>query len=140
MILEELFDEQQEALLPYIETKQLKVDVFSAEDLLEIWMIRAAKPNLSEQDCSALYHAQKTGAALITSDNLLRKFAHSINIEVHGHLWIFDHMVNADILSGETAAKKLMELCNVVNPRLGLPKQECQRRFRLWGDKSNDYM
>lgn len=53
IILDELFDEQQEALFPYIETGQLSVDNITEEDLVEIVMIRATKPNLSEQDCSA---------------------------------------------------------------------------------------
>jgi predicted nucleic acid-binding protein len=76
IILDELFEEQKEALFPYIETGQLNVDDITEEDLIEIIRIRATKPNLSEQqDCSAFYQAQKFNAALITSDNMLRKFA-----------------------------------------------------------------
>jgi len=44
-----------------------------------------SKPNLIEQDCSAFYQAQKENAALITSDNTLRKYAQSNSLEVHGH-------------------------------------------------------
>lgn len=132
IILDELFDEQKEALFPYIETSSLIVDYISDEDLIEILMIRATKPNLSEQDCSAFYQAQKDNAALITSDNTLRKFAQANNLEVHGHLWVFDNLVNNEILTGITAVKKLEELCNVINPKLGLPKNECQRRIKLW--------
>src|SRR5690554_5560806 len=54
IILDELFDEQQEDLFPYIETGQLSVDNITEEDLVEVVMIRATKPNLSEQDCSGL--------------------------------------------------------------------------------------
>ena len=132
IILDELFDEQQEALFPYIETGQLNVDDITEEDLVEIVMIRATKPNLSEQDCSAFYQAQKLNAALITSDNTLRKFAQANYIEIHGHLWVFDNLVNKSILTGKTATEKLNELCNVVNPKLGLPKNECQKRIKLW--------
>jgi hypothetical protein len=132
IILEELFEEQKEALFPYIGSGNLIVDDITEEDLIEILMIRATKPNLSEQDCSAFYQAQKHTAALITSDNTLRKFAQSNNIEVHGHLWVFDNLVNNEILTGITAIKKLEELCNVVNPKLGLPKNECQKRIKIW--------
>ena len=132
IILDELFDEQQEALFPYIETGQLSVDNITEEDLVEIVMIRATKPNLSEQDCSAFYQAKKLNAALITSDNTLRKFAQANHIEIHGHLWVFDNLVNKSILTGKTATEKLNELCNVVNPKLGLPKNEYQKRIKLW--------
>src|SRR5690554_5857129 len=64
IILDELFDEQQEALFPYIEAGQLSVDNITEEDLVEIVMIRATKPNLSEQDCSAFYQTKKLNAAL----------------------------------------------------------------------------
>lgn len=132
IILDELFDKQQEALFPYIETRQLSVDDITEEDLMEILMIRARKPNLSEQDCSAFYQAQKLNAALITSDNKLRKFAQANHIEIYGHLWVFDNLVNKSIITGKTATEKLSELCNVVNPKLGLPKSECQKRIKLW--------
>jgi predicted nucleic acid-binding protein len=132
IILDELFEEQKEALIPYIDTGKLIVDDISYEDLIEIITIRTRKPNLSEQDCSAFYLAQKDSATLITSDNTLRKFAHANNLEVHGHLWIFDNLVNNEILTSITAIKKLEELCNVINPKLGLPRNECQKRIKIW--------
>lgn len=133
LILAELLDEQQEALLPYIETGKLIVDIISEEDLAEIYTIRITKPALSEQDCSAFYQARKDEAALITSDNTLRKFAKKQDIEVHGHLWVFDKLVDNNIIGGKRASEKLTELCEVVNPKLGLPENECQRRYRKWG-------
>lgn len=132
MILDELFPEQKEALVPYIETGSLIIDDITDEDLIEILNIRLSKPNLSEQDCSAFYQAQKEKAALITSDNTLRKFAQSQNIEVHGHFWVFDNLVDNEILTGNRAIEKLNELCTVVNPKLGLPSAECQKRIKKW--------
>ncbi|MGV8094670.1 MAG: hypothetical protein AB2L24_22685 [Mangrovibacterium sp.] len=102
-------------------------------DLIEILNLRFFKPNLSEQDCSALHQAQKEAAILITSDNLLRNFAKSKNVEVHGHLWVFDNLVGNRLLMGIRAIEKLNELCNVVNPKLGLPVDECQKRITKWG-------
>ena len=121
MILDELFPEQKEALVPYIETGNLIIDEITEDDLVAIINIRISKPNLSEQDCSAFYQAQKENAALITSDNTLRKFAQSNNLEVHGHFWVFDNLVDNGLLTGSRAIEKLNELCNVVNPKLGLP-------------------
>ena len=132
LILEEFLEEQKEALLPYIETGKLIIDLIREEDLGEIYTIRMTKPALSEQDCSAFYQARKDNAALITSDNALRKFAKNEDIEVHGHLWVFDHLVDNNIIGGERAVEKLNELCEVINPKLGLPKNECQMRIRKW--------
>lgn len=132
IILDELFDEQKEELVPYIETGRLIVDDLTEEDFVKIIMIRAAKPKLSEQDCSAFHRAQKDNAALITSDNTLRKYAKANDLEVHGHLWVFDNLVDKSILSGSTAIEKLNELCHVINPKLGLPKNECNKRIKSW--------
>ncbi len=132
LILDELFEGQRTELVPYIDTGKLIVDDITEDDLIEILMIRATKPTLSEQDCSAFYQAQKQNAALITSDNSLRKFAKANELEVHGHLWVFDNLVDKSIFSGITAIEKLNELCNVVNPKLGLPKNECQKRIKSW--------
>lgn len=132
LILEELLEEQKEELLPYIETGKLIVDIISGEDLTEIYRIHMAKPTLSEQDCSAYYQARKDEAALITSDNTLRKFAKAQNLEVHGHLWVFDNLVDNKIIGGQRAIEKLRELCEIINPKLGLPKNECLSRFEKW--------
>jgi hypothetical protein len=129
MILDELILEQKEALDPYIETGRLIIDDISDDDLIAIVNIRISKPNLSEQDCSAFYQAQKVNAALITSDNTLRKFAQANNVEVHGHFWVFDNLFDNGLLTGSRAIEKLDELCNVVNPKLGLPQLECQKRI-----------
>lgn len=132
LILDELFDEQREELVPYIETGKLIVNNITEEDFTEIYSIRIQKPKLSEQDCSAFYQARKENAALVTSDNTLRKFANENQLEVHGHLWIFDNLVDKSIFSGTTAIDKLNELCNVINPKLGLPKNECNKRIKRW--------
>lgn len=135
LILDELFDEQQEELIPYIETGKLILDTFSIDELTEISSLQRTKPKLSEQDCSAFLQAKKMGAVLITSDNLLRKFAFSQNIEVHGHLWVFDALFDNNIISGERATDKLNLLCDEINPKLGLPNMECQKRINKWNKK-----
>lgn len=132
LILDELLEEQIEALSPYINSNCLIIDDIETTDLHEILKIRDTKSSLSEQDCSAFYQAQKFEAALITSDNTLRRFAKENDIEVHGHLWVFDNLVSKGIISGSIAILKLEELCNNINPKLGLPKNECQKRKDLW--------
>ncbi len=64
--------------------------------------------------------------------NTLRKFAKAQNLEVHGHLWVFDNLVDNKIIGGQRAIEKLRELCEIINPKLGLPKNECLSRFEKW--------
>lgn len=132
LILDELFDHQYQELVPFIESGSIVVDEISTDELGEIIAIRATKPTLSEQDCSAFHQAKKYNASLITSDNSLRRFAKQNNIEVHGHLWVFDCLVDANIFSGAKATQKLTELIQTINLRLGLPQNECHKRFNNW--------
>ena len=134
IILDELFEEQVEALAPFIENGSLLLHEVTEEELEEIIAIRIQKPSLSEQDCSALYKAQAITATLLTSDNTLRKFAKAQEVDVHGHFWILDRMVEAQTISPITAFEKLTELCETVNPKLGLPKGECEKRHKAWKD------
>lgn len=134
LVFNELLQEQQDSLSPYIDNGSLQVQELDAEDLIEIAVIQTTKPQLSEQDCSAFYQAMKNTAALITSDNILRKFAKAQEMEVYGHLWVFDCMVRRGAISKARACEKLTELCEVVNPKLGLPKAECTKRIKLWSN------
>lgn len=104
LILEELFEEQVEALMPYIETGRLLLDEHTVQELEEILAIGIQKPSLSEQGCSALCKARSLNATLLTSDNTLRKFAKAEAVDVHGHFWIFDRMVEAQSISPISAS------------------------------------
>ena len=64
------------------------------------------------------------------------KFAQENQIDIHGHLWIFDQMILEQTITGLRAAQKLTELCELINPRLGLPKKECDRRIKEWTSSS----
>lgn len=132
LVLDELFEDQYEALSPYIDGKKLVVEEMTGDDIIEIMTIQSKKPSLSEQDCSAFYQARKSEATLITSDNTLRKFAQENEVEVHGHLWVFDHMIEAKTITGTRACEKLIELSTQINPKLGLPKNECETRLKRW--------
>lgn len=132
LIIDELLEEQLGSLLPYIDQDILIVEEVTEEDIFEINLIELSKPNLSPQDCSAYYQAKKLSATLLTSDNSLRRFAIENQIEIHGHLWVFDQMVASNTITGQRAAEKLTELCEVVNTRLGLPVKECLKRITKW--------
>lgn len=132
LILEELLVDQRLQLKTYLEQGILIAEEMSAADLEAIKIIEHSKPKLSQQDCSAYHQAACKQGVLITSDNVLRKFAIATNIDVHGHLWVFDKMVEQQTLTPITASQKLSELCDRINTQLKLPKVECDLRHQIW--------
>jgi hypothetical protein len=104
----------------------------SVTDLEAIKTIEKSKPKLSQQDCSAYHQAVIKQGTLVTSDNVLRKYAMATNLDVHGHLWVFDQMVAQNTLTPITASQKLTELCDTINTQLKLPKAECDHRHMAW--------
>jgi len=67
----------------------------SGEQVSELYALASAHPRLSAQDASALVAARAGGDVLITGDGHLRKIAESLGVEVHGSLWILEHLVEA---------------------------------------------
>ena len=132
LILHELHAEQVEELQPFIDAGTLHVIQLTDEELLETTRIRTEKRQLSEQDCSAIVCARKVDGKLLTSDNTLRKFASRKLLTVYGHLWVFDRMVEENTISPAEAISKLTELRESFNPRLSLPKAECDSRIAIW--------
>lgn len=131
IIENELYEEQKEQLLPYIESGKLIIQELDVEDMMQIMAIQAQKPQLSDKDCSALHCAQKLKASLVTSDNTLRRFAKTKKIEVHGHLWVFDALLDHRCITASLAILKLNQL-NTINTKLNLPKKECDARIEKW--------
>lgn len=135
IIENELYEEQKEQLTPYINSGKLIVQALNTDDLLKIIDIQTQKPQLSDKDCSAFYCAQKLNASLVTSDNALRKFAKAQNVDVHGHLWVFDALVEHNCITPQEAIRKLSEL-HTINTKLRLPPKECDVRIEQWKNYS----
>lgn len=132
IILDELHTEQQETLKPYVKEGIFNIMSLSFDDLIEMNTLQLQRTQLSIQDCSAIVCSKKIGATLITSDNTLRKFAKKQNVDVCGHLWVFDQMLISGVISPVEAIEKLNKLIDVVNPRLGLPQHEVLNRLNNW--------
>jgi len=132
LILEnELYDNQKLIYLPFIENRKFIIHDLNVIDMQAVMKMQIQKPQLSDKDCSALYCAQKLNASLITSDNTLRKFAKLQNIIVHGHLWLFDALLEHHCITPQIAVDKLTEL-QLINSKLSLPKKECDIRIEYW--------
>lgn len=131
IIENELYEEQKEQLQPYINSGKLIIQELNIDDMLSIMTIQAQKPQLSDKDCSALHCAKKLNASLVTSDNTLRKFAKLKKVDVHGHLWVFDALLEHNCITPTLAIAKLNEL-NAINSKLNLPEKECKARIEKW--------
>jgi len=136
IIENELYDEQKEQLQPYIKSGKLIIQDLDTDDIINIMILQAQKPQLSDKDCSALHCAQKLNASLVTSDNTLRKFALTKKVDVHGHLWVFDALLEHNCIDSETAINKLNEL-NTINAKLRLPEKEYKSRINKWSNPSD---
>lgn len=132
IIENELYNTQKAILIPYIDSGKLQIQAVSGDDLLKIISMQSETPQLSDKDCSALLFAKKLNASLITSDNALRKAAKKRHIEVHGHLWVFDALIAQGLITPGFAIYKLNEL-GAVNPKLQLPRRDCEERIERWG-------
>lgn len=125
-ILEELYEEQQ-AMLP--KTGQLAILDLSEEQWKEINKMSFSR-RFSEADRSVLGVAYILKAAILTNEKLMRRKATQWKLEVHGILWLLDCFVEKDLLSPQTATKKLEHL---METNFYLPKEECLERLAKWG-------
>jgi len=114
-------------LLEIIESNQLIVNKTKAEEYSHILALQTK--NLSFQDCSIWYYTKQIGGILLTGDRKLRKTVEKDHIEVRGILFIFDLLIESNILSISIAIEKLITLAKI-NTRLPMP--EIERRLEKW--------
>lgn len=105
----ELYDEQQQVLKAYQSVDRLFVHNLKEEDFIQIHSESYPK-SLSETDKSVLHVANKLNACVLSSDKTVRNCAKNKDIAYHGMIWIFDKLIEANILTKKVAANKLEQL------------------------------
>ena len=123
---------QHETVARYKADKRLVVPVFEAKEMLEIgnmYQQYVNRTNLSLTDCSVLYYAKVNNYILLTGDRKLRTVSAYDGVEVRGVIFVFDSLVEFDIISRQAAIEKLQQLYRI-NPRL--PKDEIDKRINKW--------
>ena len=123
---------QHETVAKYKADKRLVVPVFEAKEMSEIGNLfqqNMYRTNLSLTDCSVWYYAKVNNYILLTGDRKLRTVSDYDSVEVHGIIYVFDTLVELNIISRQVAVEKLLQLY-VINPRL--PKEEIEKRINLW--------
>lgn len=132
VMLELLREGQHDTVARYKADKRLIVPVFQSEEMLEIGNLfqqSLNKTNLSFTDCTVWYYAKVNNYILLTGDRKLRTTSAYDGVEVHGVIYVFDHLVEFNVISRQVAVKKLQQLYSM-NPRL--PKEEIEKRINLW--------
>lgn len=132
VISEVKIPEQKAQLRTLIQTRCLIVKPFSSEEMTRLITFvnsRRKKSNLRIADFSVWQYAAENSYVLLTGDGNLRRLAAEDGVEVHGTIYIFDKMVEHNVLTPSLAAEKL-ELLYSINHRL--PKSEIDLRIKLW--------
>lgn len=129
----ELYPEQQEVLKAYQSVDRLIVHNLKEQDFIEIYSNNYPK-SLSETDKSVLHIANKLNACILSSDKTVRNCAKNKEIEYHGMIWIFDKLVEANILTEKEAAAKLKQLVatNYIFQNNKPLVDEIQKRLKHW--------
>lgn len=129
----ELYEEQQQVLKAYQSVERLIIHNLKEEDFLQIYSEPYPK-SLSETDKSVLYIANKLNACVLSSDKTVRNCAKNREIEYHGMIWVFDKLVEDEILSKKPAAAKLRQLVatNFIFQNNKPLVAEIQKRLKLW--------
>ena len=123
---------QHETVAKYKADNRLVVSVFEAKEMSEIGNLfkqNMNRTNLSLTDCSVWYYAKVNNYILLTGDRKLRTVSAYDGVEVRGVIFVFDSLVEFDIISRQAAIEKLQQLYRI-NPRL--PKDEIDKRINKW--------
>lgn len=129
IIIEELYDWQKEKLSNLITLGKFTVISITENDMTAITSLVVKHPRLSAEDLSAYQYASSNNALLLTGDKLLRTLALNARIETAGILFIFDQLVQYQMIPPQKAAELLKDLC-LRNKRL--PTLECDQRIKNW--------
>lgn len=135
-VLEEFKDEEQrKSLDKFVGEGKLKVRHFDAHEVEKIGeLMNDAGGNVSFVDCSALMHAIVLNCTLLTGDRQLKNKAAERNVKVRGVLYVFDLMVENNLLNKNCAISRLKEL-QAKNVRM--PKKAIADLIEKWNKLSN---
>jgi len=84
---------------------------------------------LSLEDCSVWHYSEINNFTLLTGDGPLRKAAFKAGVDVKGLLFVFDELVEKNLLLPQHAAVKMQIL---LDAGTRLPQKDCQERIRRW--------
>ena len=137
LIISELDEKQVENLAAYIEQGKLTVRHLTRAEIDDLDSLSVNSRKLSRQDLSVYFYAKELiDCMILTGDNRLRKEAERQGFEVHGILWVFEQMLENNIIDRPLASEKLQ---NLMKRNLWLPMAECQKCLERWNENNSLY-
>lgn len=132
-VFNELHTHQQNLLLAFHSVGKLTIHNILAEDRINIQKQNYPKA-LSENDKTVLFLAEKIQAMILSSDKAVRNCAKKNSIEYHGMLWVFDKLLETNLLSPSQATQKLETLIktNLVYQNNAELVKEMNIRLKKW--------
>ncbi len=127
-VFDQLNTNQKQILQHFYHSKQLHVYNFDVQEIAEIQVLDCPK-GLEPADRTVFYYAHKLNTIAISGDNKLRKFCESKGLKVYGIIWLFDQLVELNLIDKTVAVVKLEKLLGY-NDRL--PTEEIMKRLKKW--------
>lgn len=107
-VLAEITDDAQlNEINIYLESGQLQIDKFGQRNTID--SIYESNSRLSFTDASILETALRRNAAVLSSDNSLRKESSRQGLTVHGLLWVLEELYKQDLIELDGLLSKLEE-------------------------------
>ena len=128
-VVEELNESQQKIVRHYQSNNRLGVLIIEEIELISQLPKHIPINKLSFADLTVFHFATKMNVGILTGDSFLRKISEKQGLHVHGIIWVFDKMIELELISTINAASKLEDLLNF-NKRL--PVHECHIRIKKW--------
>lgn len=132
-VFNELYPVQRELLKAFETGNKLYLHSLNEEDRTAI-REKKYTGGLSETDKTALHLAVKLGAMILSSDKPVRKQAKKCEIEYHGMFWIFDRLLDSNLMPKAQAIEKLkmMVRTNIIYQNSIELNKEMEARFERW--------
>ena len=132
-VIFELYKEQQDHLAVFISNGKLTTHNLTAEERNKIQTFNYPR-SLSDSDKIVLYLASRLNAMVLSSDKTIRNTAKNKAIDYHGMIWIFDQLVNNNLITKKEASLKLTRLIttNLIYQNNKELVAELQKRLTFW--------
>jgi len=115
------WEEQWSTVRPFVDAGALEIIELTTQEMEDIF----ASPllmKLDVVDLGVMHLAKRENAILLTGDLALRKESAQWGIRVHGLLWLLDQLLESNLLSQRSAAKRLrlIQAQNAYLPQMGV--------------------
>ncbi len=127
-VYDQLNTQQKGVAAGFVQAGVLSIYNFSFQEWQEISLLNCPA-GLETADRTVFYYSKKIEALVLSGDKKLRTFCLNQDIDVRGILWLFDLLLERELINREIAYERLNYLLSF-NDRL--PMEECELRLKLW--------